>query len=115
MKNMNFLEAVEEVEKIIKIPDPGLIHKSEEHQNWGYKAKLSDPVWKGKTAYYFHTFMLGGTTLENVKKDAKLDIARLLLFGAYVEKDSVFFPKIEMTEEQYQKIRKLGKKIIKDN
>jgi len=115
---MNDYNALEEVEKIIKLPEPEFLWndpKNDEYKFYGYR---SSEMCDEKVPLCFGIWLKDIKKMGDVKSDAKLDIARVLLFGMTkdnkeIDKDYIKFPKIEMTESQFKKIRKIGREIIK--
>lgn len=129
MKNV---DVVSVVEKIVKIPEPERLWVSKdkdkdkiiESEFWGYKTnmffKWNNKISDKKICYGQHFIIANSSkkTLEVIKREAKIDVARILLWGCdsegkEINKDCIVFPEIKMTEEQFKKIRKIGEELAK--
>jgi len=105
-----YKQAMEEVGKIIKIPDPILLWTDSKDKNcsfYGYK--------DSNKGCYGCWFIPGDTfrgSLDKVIENAIIEIKRHLLWGSdtLVKNDS--FGSIVINKDQFKKIRELGKNIL---
>jgi len=117
--NKDFNDLIELVEYIceIKIPEPELLWEITEGINkygaWGYISNGINPNSKKNFCYVnFIPNISNSEETKKKKKDAKLDLARVICFGRVNNKDfsgdEIIFPEIKIQKEKVKQIRKIA-------